>query len=98
MHAPLRQASVIATCDMIALHPRTLTLTLFNTSELFQLAMKAFHIPTDIASGANDVDREIGGRIVRDDPVTEHPHPLQRPLSSRRSRSYASAGLLSSDN
>src|SRR5262245_6944135 len=60
---------MITTGNMIALRPRALTLALFNTSQLFQLTMKALHIPPHIVPTANDLYRQTAGDVVRDHPI-----------------------------
>src|SRR3712207_7678061 len=47
---------------MIRRPPRS---TLFPYTTLF----RSFHIPSDIVPAANDVNREIGRRIIRDNPI-----------------------------
>ena len=60
---------MVTTCNMITLRPLILTLTFFDTCELFYLPMKTLHIPSHIVPATNDSRREISRRIVRDHPI-----------------------------
>src|SRR6266700_31648 len=64
-----REPGMVTTCNMITLRPLILTLTFFDTCELFYLPMKTLHIPSHIVPATNDSRREISRRIVRDHPI-----------------------------